>query len=276
MAPWACPSCGARAVERRGHALLCTFCGSSVRPKLEVGTLCGDVWGERHCSRLAVSLCDGCGIPLCDRHNDPKTLYWTEPIQPKALCPGWDPRDLWEWAREIDFRLEVPVPGFDPCPVRPRREEALRAAGAAEESLREEVRGIARELRGEAVDSGCLFSDHCSACVEEARGVVEEAVSAHREALFAAAIVGVLDGLLAETEEALRYVEAFPGATLGGQASHEGPWDAEYPLAADGPPEVWGRYWDRLKARQEALQRLRKRAGEGPRGALGPGRPLQK
>lgn len=264
MAPRACPSCGARAVQRKGRALRCTFCGSAVQPRLEPGTLCGDGAGDRPCSHLAVSLCDGCGVPLCDRHNDPKTHYWAEPLQAKSLCPGWDARDLRDWSQELQFRLQVPVPGFDPCPVTPRREEALRAAGDVEERLRERVRHLARERRGDLVESGCVYPDHCSACFTESQRAVDETVAAGREAVFQTGISGVLDAFLAETEEALHYVEAFPGASFGGGPGGKDPWDEEYPLDAAGPPEVWGRYWERLRARRATLRRLAERAGREP------------
>ena len=140
-----CPSCGGKELVRRQSAFACAFCGARIVPRLEPGTLCADAEGG-FCSHPAESLCRACSRPLCDRHNDPRRLYWHAKLDWSVLCPGWKTADRTEWARLNAALPRFPAPDIEP-PFEWHRfeKESRQAVGGLEHEMPEAVRPLARE-----------------------------------------------------------------------------------------------------------------------------------
>ena len=75
--------------------------------------LCADA-ESAFCSHPAESLCRACSRPLCDRHNDPRRLYWHAALDWSVLCPDWKTADRTEWARVNAALPRFPAPGVEP------------------------------------------------------------------------------------------------------------------------------------------------------------------
>ncbi len=267
-----CPSCGASDVRRGPHKLVCAFCQCEVRPALEPGTLCADGEGGRPCGLRAESLCDGCGVPLCDRHNDRKSHYSRTPLDIQNLCPEWDARDLREWARWVGERLQVPVEGVLPAAAwKPLHAGAVRAAGDAEEAIWGRVRPVAQAARGDLREDACVFDNHCTACFQETSREIEAIVAKERTRFWEVAVRDLLAALIADAGQALSYVEGVAGISQGAEPDkrfEEGPVLA---LTARSPRAEWISYSRYLEARLESLRRLRSRLREPDTGGAAPG-----
>jgi hypothetical protein len=254
-----CPSCGGKELVRRQGGFACAFCGARVVPRLEPGTLCADAEGG-FCSHPAESLCRACSRPLCDRHNDPRRLYWHAKLDWSVLCPGWKTADRTQWARLNAALPRFPAPDIEP-PFEWHRfeKESRQAVGGLEHEMLEAVRPLARRWSGDATEMGCVFDGVCAECVREAEQAVSEVVAAYVVRYRQVALRDRLAALRKECEQGLRYVEAVLGRAPAASIPDE---DALPPLdTLDGasPRLDWDRWGIRLRKRLEAIDRFTSR-----------------
>jgi hypothetical protein len=228
-------------------------------PRLEPGTLCASgVSG--FCAHPAESLCHACARPLCDRHNDPRRLYWHAGLDWTALCPAWTGADRAEWARLNRALPRLPPPDIEPAPEWRRYEkESRQAVGELEYEVLEAVRPLARRWFGDATEVGCLFDGVCAECVSEAEEAVREAVGAFVVRYRQVAIRGRLAALRAECEQGLRYIEDFLGRPVANAVPDEESMPALDGLDATSPRVDWDRCGIRLRDRLAAIDRFASR-----------------
>ncbi len=254
-----CPSCGGRELVRRQAAFACAFCGARVVPRLEPGTLCADAEGGI-CSHPAESLCRACSRPLCDRHNDPRRLYWHAALDWSVLCPGWKAADRTEWARLNAALPRFPAPDVEPPFEWHRHERKSRqAVGWLEHEMLEVVRPLARRWSGDATEIGCVFDGVCAECVREAESAVGEVVEAFVVRYRQVALRDRLGALRAECEQGLRYIETFLGRSPAATISDEDKLPPLDTLDSTSPRLDWDRWGIRLRKRLEAIDRFASR-----------------
>jgi predicted RNA-binding Zn-ribbon protein involved in translation (DUF1610 family) len=255
--PLSCSSCGASDVQREAGRFLCSFCGATVIPRLLPGTLCGEQEGAV-CSHPAETVCAVCARPLCDRHNDPKTIHWPAPLNWRRLLPDWDERDGADWAHINAPFQKFPVAGIEPFPWVPHARENLYQAGLVEEEMLAQMRSLVHEAAGDADEVACRFESICSACERELTGRVEKRVSEFSDRWRRVAFVERLAAFAAEGEQELRYIEAFlnrPIRKVDDEGAGEEPL---YPdLSASSPRKDWDRCGWEVKARLGLVERLR-------------------
>jgi hypothetical protein len=230
-------------------------------PRLEPGTLCTDDEGG-FCSTPAESLCRACGRPLCDRHNDPRRVYWHARLDWRVLCPSWTAEDRAEWARLNAPLSGFPAPGVEP-PFEWRRHErdSRQAVGFLEYSALEQVRPIVKKWAGDANENGCLFDGVCGECVTEAEEAVSEAVESFAVQYRQVALRERLAALRAEYEQALRYVESVLGRAPLASIKGEEKLPSLDGLDSDSPRRDWDRWGIRLREQLEAIDRFAPRVG---------------
>jgi hypothetical protein len=254
-----CPSCGGRELVRREAAFACAFCGARIVPRLEPGTLCADAEGS-FCSQVAESLCRACSRPLCDRHNDPRRLYWHAALDWSVLCPAWKAGDRAEWARLNAALPRFPAPGVDP-PFEWRRfeRESRQAVGWLEHEILEAVRPQAQRWSGDATEMGCVFDGVCAECVREAEQSVSRVVAAFATRYRQVALRDRLSALRAECEQGMRYIEAVLGRSPARSIREEERLPPLDTLDSSSPRLDWDRWGIRLRKRLEAVEHFASR-----------------
>jgi hypothetical protein len=238
---------------RRQAAFACAFCGARIVPRLEPGILCADAEGG-FCSHPAESLCRACSRPLCDRHNDPRRLYWHAALDWSVLCPGWKAADRTEWARLNAALPRLPAPDIE-APFEWQRHErkSRQAVGWLEHKMLEAVRPLARRWSGDATEMGCVFDGVCAECVREAEKAVAEVVAAFVVRYRQVALRDRLAALRAECEQGLRYIEAFLGRSPADTIPDEDKLPPLDILDSTSPRLDWDRWGIRLRKRLEAI-----------------------
>lgn len=257
-----CPSCGARELVRRAAAFACAFCGTRVVPRLEPGTLCASGEGG-FCAQPAESLCRACSTPLCDRHNDPRRLYWHAGLDWSVLCPDWNGTDRSEWARLNAALPRLPAPDIEPgFEWRRLERESRQAIGTLEFMLLEAIRPLAQRWAGDATEMGCVFDGVCAECVSEAEEAVSEEVETYVVEYRQVAVRDRLAALRGECEQGLRYISE----VLGRAPAESLPDEEELPrldtLDASSPRRDWDRWGIRLRERLEAIDRFASRVAK--------------
>jgi hypothetical protein len=236
---------------------VCAYCGAAITPRLPPDAVCGDRGSGGPCAALAQSLCRGCARPLCDRHNDPKYVYWSDALSARRLMPHWTRQDERDWAHVTAPLPRLPVAGFEPFEWRHHHRQSQYETGELEAEILGHVRGIAATVDGDANESGCRFASLCQDCEAKVEAELDAAVGAYTGRYGALAFANRLDALEADLCQAQRYVEAFLGRPL---AASEAEPDGSLPeLAADGPSEDWERCAAELLARLAAAARLARR-----------------
>ena len=255
--PLSCGSCGASDVRRDAGRFLCSFCGGTVVPRLLPGTLCGEQEGAV-CSHPAETVCTVCARPLCDRHNDPKTIHWHAPLHWRRLFPDWEERDGSDWARLNAPFQRFPVAEVEPFPWVAHGRENLYQAGLVEEEMLAEMRSLAREAAGDADEIACRFDSVCSACERELASRVEKKVWEFADRWRRVAFVERLAAFAAEGEQQLRYIEAFLKRPIAKVEDEGGGEEPVYPdLSVRSPRRDWDRCGAEVKSRLRLVQRLR-------------------
>jgi hypothetical protein len=250
----ACPSCGASSLSRGPGGFVCAYCGCPVTPRLLPDALCDDRGPAGGCGTRAESLCRGCARPLCDRHNDPKFLYWNAALGRRSLMPHWTRQEERDWDRLTAPLPKLPVPGVAPFEWRHHHRQSQYETGELEAEILGRVRALAEAVDGDANESGCRFKSLCHACTARLETEIEAAVRPYAERYRALAFANRLDALEADLHQAQRYVEAFLRHPVPeGEAEEDGILPE---LAADGPAEDWLRCGRELRARLEAAARL--------------------
>jgi len=251
-----CPACGGRELVRRPAGFACAFCGARVVPRLEPGTLCASGAGG-FCAHPAESLCQACARPLCDRHNDPRHLYWHARLDWTVLCPDWTGADRVEWARLNRALPRLPAPDVEPpFEWHPYEKESRQAVGRLEYEVLEVVRPLARRWFGDATEVGCLFDGVCAECVGEAEEVVSDAVDAFSVRYRQVALRDRLAALRAECEQGLRYIEGFLGRPVAREVPDEDSLPAPDVLDSTSQRVDWDRWGIRLRDRLAAIDRF--------------------
>jgi hypothetical protein len=253
-----CPGCGAREATRRGGRFECSFCGTSFLPRLEPGTLCAEERDGRLCAEPALSLCRSCARPLCDRHNDPKWLYWNASLQWQRLFPRWRPEDAAAWSRLTRRSWGVPVAGFAPFAWIDHEKSSRYRVGQLEEEILEEIRPDVKAARGDLGESACRFESLCDDCEGEVSRRVEETVSGFAASYRRLAYADRLEAVREEALQAIRYIEGFLGRKVSG-STDQGSEDEMPELSTSCPREDWERSGRALAARVAALERFRGR-----------------
>lgn len=248
-----CPACGARQATRQAAELVCAYCGTRSTPRLSPGTLCGDRVGSGACSQLAESLCRGCGRPLCDRHNDPKIVYWPAPTHWRCLVPGWSEADGADWERLLASRHPFPVPDFEPFPWVPRLRGAQYELGLLEAEMLEALRPLAAQAGGDAGDELIRFDSVCAACEQSVEERLRESVARFDDRYRELAYDSRLRALREETQQGLRVVEA----RLRRPLAVRRPQGELTELHADSAPVDWDRWGHELWSRLARLDALR-------------------
>jgi hypothetical protein len=258
---------------RKEAALVCAFCGARVVHRLEPGTLCTSGQGG-FCPEPAESLCRACGQPLCDRHNDPRRIYWHAGLDWSVLCPDWSGADRSEWAR-----LNVAPPRFPVADIEPSFEwrrfekDSRQSIGTLEFAVLEAIRPVAQRWSGDSTEMGCVFDGVCAECVTEAEAALSEVVSGYVVRYRQVALRDRLAGLRAECEQGLRYITDVLGRTPADSVPGEDSLPPLDTLDASSPRRDWDRWAIRLKERLGAIDRFAARvarcgspetAGAGP------------
>jgi hypothetical protein len=253
-------------VVRRLAAFSCAFCGGRIVPRLEPGTLCADAEGG-FCSHPAESLCRACSRPLCDRHNDPRRLYWHAALDWSVLCPDWKTADRTEWARVNAALPRFPAPGVEaPFEWQHFERESRQAVGFLEYEVLEAVRPLTRRWSGDTTEMGCVFDGVCAECVREAEVAVSEVVGAFVVRYRQVAVRDRLAALRAACEQGLKYIESFLGRAPASSIPDEDSLPPLDTLDAESPRRDWDRWGLRLRNRLEAMDRFAPRlAACGPK-----------
>lgn len=251
----ACPACGGRETVVRTGVRACAFCGAELGRMLLPGSLCGDrtVAGVA-CTQLAQTLCWGCACPLCDRHNDPALLYWSEPLHWRRLVPRWSEQDGTAWALLIQPAQHLPIEGFAPFPWVPHDRNALLAVGLLEVEILDAVRAAVAPAGGDPDENAVRFESVCNACQAEAAKRIEEATGRFAPRYRTAAYAARLEAMRADCEQGVRYVEAFLRRPLPTQPPAPGPPVAG--LGLDSDPLDWQRLGHDLKQNEVIARRL--------------------
>jgi hypothetical protein len=259
---------------RREAAFACAFCGVRVVPRLEPGTLCASGQGG-FCAQPAESLCKACGRPLCDRHNDPRRLYWHAGLDWSVLCPGWTGAERSEWARVNAALPRFPAPDVEPgFAWRFLEKESRQAIGELEFTVLETIRPLVRRWSGDATEMGCVFDGVCAECVTEAEGAVSEAVEAFVVEYRRVAVRDRLAALRGECEQGLRYIQDVLGRAPARSIADEDRLPVLDTLDSASPRRDWDRWGIRLRERIEAIDRFASKvarcgadeqAGEAPK-----------
>jgi len=246
-------------VVRREAAFACAFCGARIVPRLEPGMLCADAEGG-FCSHPAESLCRACSRPLCDRHNDPRRLYWHAALDWSVLCPDWKTADRTEWARLNAALPRFPAPGVEP-PFEWRRHEreSRQSVGLLEYQVLEAVRPLARRWNGDATEMGCVFDGVCAECVREAEAAVSAAVGGFIVRYRQVALRDRLAALRAESEQGIKYIESVLGRAPASTMRDEDSLPPLDTLDAASPRLDWDRWGIRLRKRLDAIDRFASR-----------------
>jgi hypothetical protein len=241
---------------RREAAFACAFCGARVVPRLEPGTLCAS--GESSfCAQPAESLCRACGRPLCDRHNDPRRLYWHAGLDWSVLCPDWTGQDRSEWARVNAALPRFPAPDVEPTfEWQALERESRQAIGMLEFTVLEGIRPLVGRWSGDATEMGCVFDGVCAECVTEADEAVSEAVEAFVVQYRQVAVRDRLAALRAECEQGLRYIADVLGRAPAESISDEEKLPPLDVLDSVSPRRDWDRWGIRLRERLEAIDRF--------------------
>ena len=244
---------------RRPAGFACAFCGARVVPRLEPGTLCSS--GESgFCAHPAESLCRACARPLCDRHNDPRRLYWHAGLDWTVLCPAWTGADRAEWARLNGPLPRIPAPDIEPSfEWHPHERGSRQAVGLLEHDVLDAVRPLARRWSGDATELGCLFDGVCPECVGEAEEAVNDVVGRFVVRYRQVALRERLAALRAECEQGLRYVEEVLGRSVASTIPDEDNLPALDILDSTSPRRDWDRWGIRLRDRREAIDRFASR-----------------
>lgn len=259
-----CPACGAKEIIRREGHFSCAYCHAMVVPRLTAGTLCEDAAGARYCGKPAQTLCKACARPLCDRHNDPKAVYWHEPLHWRSLCRRWSPHDGSEWERLLQPFQRLPLEGFAPFPWTPHDRDAQYRLGLLEDEIFASVKAAAGAAGGDCDEQAARFESVCSECEAETSAAIAKAVSEFAQRYAALAYHGRLLALQAETDQGIRYAEAFLRRPIASRLlQQDGPVSG---LRIDSPLEEWDRLGQELRARLLVIARLEKTFSdqEGP------------
>jgi hypothetical protein len=258
-----CPACGAREIVRKDRRFACAYCKAMVVPRLQPGTLCEDAAGARHCGKPAQTLCKGCARPLCDRHNDPKAVYWHEPLHWKSLCPCWAPQEGAEWERLVRPFQRLPLEGFAPFQWTPHDRNAQYQLGLLEGEVFERVKAAARAAGGDCDEQAARFESLCSECESETAQAICKAAVEFAPRYTERAYRERLSALHAETEQGIRYVEAFlRRPILSRMLAPDGPVSG---LGLDSPKQDWDRLGQELRQRLSVIVRLEEALGVTPR-----------
>jgi hypothetical protein len=209
------------------------------------------------CAHPAESLCRACARPLCDRHNDPRRLYWQAGLDWTVLCPAWTGADRAEWARLSRALPRLPAPDVEPpFEWQLHEKESRQAVGLLEYEVLEVVRPLARRWSGDATEMGCLFDGVCAECVGEAEEAVSEAVAAFSVRYRQVALRDRLAALRAECEQGLRYIEAFLGRSVAEAVPDESSMPVLDVLDSTSARVDWDRWGIRLRDRMAAIDRF--------------------
>jgi hypothetical protein len=209
---------------------------------------------------------------LCDRHNDPRRLYWHAGLDWSVLCPGWKGADRAEWARLNAALPRIPAPDIEPpFEWHQHERESRLAVGLLEHDVLDAVRPLARRWSGDATELGCLFDGVCPECVSEAEEAVNEAVEAFVVRYRQVALRDRLAALRAECEQGLRYIEGVLGRSVAATLPDEHTMPALDALDGASSRRDWDRWGIRLRDRLEAIDRFASRVaacggGAGPDG----------
>lgn len=240
---------------RKEAALVCAFCGARVVHRLEPGTLCAS--GEGLCAQAAESLCRACGQPLCDRHNDPRRLYWHAGLDWSVLCPDWSGSDRSEWARLNAALPRFPAPDIEPTfEWRRFEKESRQAIGMLEFTVLEAIRPVASRWSGDSTEMGCVFDGVCAECVTEADTAISELVEGFVVEYRQVAVRDRLAALRAECEQDLRYIEDVLGRAPAESVPNEDSLPPLDTLDGSSPRRDWDRWGIRLKERLRALDQF--------------------
>lgn len=247
-------------MKRKDRHFTCEFCGATVVPRLEPGTLCGEPWMGGPCTLPAQSLCRGCARPLCDRHNDPKRHGWMEPFDPRCLRLHWSADDLATWLRLNEPYHRFPLEGFAPFEWVPHQRSSEYAVGQLELALAQKLQPVVEAYGGELRESRCTFESLCTECERDVLKTVRGIVEGRRKTYRRVAYQVRAEALLADARQVLAYVEAFLRYPVPEAMETEGPVPAA--LSLDAPAEAWERKGREAKARIAALERLKARLGK--------------
>jgi hypothetical protein len=212
------------------------------------------------CAHPAESLCHACGRPLCDRHNDPRRLYWQAGLEWSVLCPAWTSAERAEWAHLNRALPRLPAPDIEPSfEWHHHEKESRQAVGEVEYEVLEAVRPVVQRWSGDATEVGCLFDGVCPECVSEAEETVKDAVGAFVVRYRQVALRERLAALRAECEQGLRYIEEFLGRPAAKAVPDEESLPALDVLDSTSPRVDWDRWGIRLRDRLAALDRFASR-----------------
>jgi hypothetical protein len=256
----ACPSCGGKGAVRREGRFFCSFCGSLIERRLVPGTLCEEDRGAAACGQLARSLCRGCSRPLCDTHDDPKSLYWGAPLGWERLFARWSAATAIAWSR-----AQAPLQHFPLADVPPdfpwvnHEQESSYAVGGIEDEIRSDLQALAQTWGAEVGELACTVDSVCAACAEDMSRRLEERVDAHAERYRQVAYLDRMDALEGELRQRLRYVEAhLRRAVHARPPSAAAPSDdAEIEVGAGSLPVDWDRCGWSLQERLRDLEQVR-------------------
>jgi len=251
-----CSACGGNEFQRTHGALRCGFCGTEGQARLLPGTLCGE--GDGACAAPADSLCRGCGVPLCDRHNDPKRHYWMAALDWDDLCPEWGPADGREWVRLQTPFQHFPVPGFTPFAWVDYEHPLLGAVGFVEQELAARAYPLVRAVGGDLSDQVCLFDSVCQGCFDATVRAIGAVVDANRDRYGRLAYAEALDALERDLDQSRRYVEAFLDAALP-ELKEGAAVEVPPPLGPDSPKEEWLQVGHEIQCRLAAIRTLREK-----------------
>ncbi len=211
----ACASCGGRGLTRRGGRLVCSFCGSVVAHRLLPGTLCQEDRGSWTCSLPARTLCRGCSRPLCDLHDDPKSLHWGGPLLWYHLFPGWTSAVAIAWSHLQEPMQKLPVDGV-PAPFEwvAHERQSSYAVGRLEDEIRAGLRPVIARAGGDISELSCRFESLCSECEQQMLHGIEAYVAGQAARYREIAYRARLSALEAELRQRLKYVESHLGRRL--------------------------------------------------------------
>jgi hypothetical protein len=206
------------------------------------------------CGKIAETLCKACARPLCDRHNDPKSYYWHQPLHWRYVCQGWSEQDGAAWDRLLRPFQRLPIEGFAPFPWTPHERNAQYELGVLEDEMLERVKPIVQPAGGDVDEEAVRYESVCSSCEAETAHALARALQDFRDRYLSLAYRARLRALLDETEQGVRYVEAFLRRPLSRRL--ESADDPVSGLGIDNPPEDWERLGHELKARLGTIRRL--------------------
>ena len=241
---------------RRQAAFACAFCGARIVPRLEPGMLCADA-ESGFCSHPAESLCRACSRPLCDRHNDPRRLYWHAALDWSVLCPDWKAADRTEWARINAALPHFPAPGVEPAfEWQDLDRESRKAVGFVEYEALEAVRPVAQKWNADTTEMGCVFDGVCAECVGEAEVAVSKAMGPFVRRYRQIALRDRLSAIRSTCEQGLKYIESFLGRAPAKEIADADSLPTLDTLDSESPRRDWDRWGIRLRNRLETIDRF--------------------